>query len=673
MFLSLPRPVSRLCVLALLLLKCAPAISQAAAAAPPGASAPALAPIAAYAALPQARGARLSPDGHHLAYIGALDGHSALVVQDLDGLEKPVRLPTGDGEVNWILWKSDDRLVFSVEAVSVREPLRKTVDTRLVGVDRDGSHLLDLVHADDAEFQPQLQDQIVSELPDDPGHLLLQLPRIDRTNRQPISGATINDRYEHPEVVRVDVRTGEIRTVTPQNGAIGDWIATPTGEVNLGWTLKRDKSVELRYRADPQAAWEPVLSLTLNKGQEFKPLAYVDGRSDRVWVRSNLEGDRTVIQEFDLPGARTVRTPGEDDADDVGAIVRHDHVVGFRRGQGGSVYIDPAWAADARAIDKALPDSINRIVDRSADGRRVLVSVERGEEPEDYWLLVRGPKGADLGPVTDNYPGLEPAQLAPQRRVTFAARDGLRIPALLTLPVGYHPAPGARLPPFVILPHGGPSSHDVQGFDWWVQFLASRGYGVLQPQFRGSTGYGRAFLVAGYRQWGLAMQDDLTDATRWLVQTNRADPRRIAIVGGSYGGYAALMGVAREPGLYRCAVAIAPVTDLDLLLEDWSRMYGDLNLPQIGEYGYARIAQTSPLNLVSRITQPVLLIHGRKDYTVPVQHSEKMERALRNAGKPVQAVYLDEADHHFLRAADRLRLLTEIEAFLAANLGPPAR
>ena len=223
---------------AVLLLCLAPAVASCADVAPPAPAS--IAPALAYAALPQAREARLSPDGRHLAYIGVLDGHSALVVRDVDGHGKPVVLPTGDGEVNWILWKSDDRLVFSVEAVSVREPLRKTEETRLIGVDRDGSHLLDLVHADDADFQPQIQDRIVSELPDDPDHLLLQLPRIDRTNRQVVSGATLIERLEHPEVVRVDVRTGEIRTVTPQNGAIGEWIATSTGEVNLGWTFKRE-------------------------------------------------------------------------------------------------------------------------------------------------------------------------------------------------------------------------------------------------------------------------------------------------------------------------------------------------------------------------------------------------------------------------------------------------
>ena len=211
----------------------------------------------------------------------------------------------------------------------------------------------------------------------------------------------------------------------------------------------------------------------------------------------------------------------------------------------------------------------------------------------------------------------------------------------------------------------------MTGFDFLVQFIATRGYGVLQPQFRGSTGYGASFQAAGLQQWGLKMQDDVTDGTRWLVEQKLADPARIAIVGASYGGYSALMGAVREPELYRAAAAIAPVTDLKLMfVSDFDFLFNDLNRPRIGTDS-AILEKTSPTSNVERIRIPVLLVHGRKDYTVPVAQSERLAEALSKAGKPFDAVYLDEADHFLSRGDDRLATLKALAKFLASNLAKP--
>ena len=633
-----------------------------------GSAEPKPASVEAYAEIPRARGARLSPNGRYLAYIGALNGHTALVIQDLQGQDPPRAVPTGDGELNWILWKSDQRLVISVRVVSTRQALRRSMDTRLIGLDRDGSRVIELVQAENSDYEPQVQDRVISELPDDPEHLLLQLPKFDRAARAPASPSTVNDRIRHPEVVRVDVNTGLTSTVVQQHGLISDWIATPTGAVLLGWSVKRDRSLTLLARDDADSSWRSVLTTPLNQGEVFDPLAFVQGAPGRIFVASSRDGGRVGLYEFDVGTSRYVRTVRADPRMDVEPIARSGRLVGYEDEDSPPVYLDADWAADERLVEKALPGATSRIVDRSKDGKHVLLSVVRGNEPRDYWLLTRNGGKADLEPVTDAYPALVPEQIAPSRWVSYKARDGLSIPAILTLPVRSRSGPGAAPPPFVVLPHGGPSAHDEKAFDYWVQFLASRGYGVLQPQFRGSTGYGRDFLTAGYQQWGLAMQDDLTDGTRWLASQGLADARRIAIVGASYGGYAALMGVAKEPALYRCAVAIAPVTDLLTLVDDeQSYLFGDLNLPQIGQYGGA-LEKTSPLYLVGSIRQPVLLVHGRKDYTVPVQHTEAMSRALAKAGRPAQTILLDEADHYFARSADRVRLLQALEAFLGANM-----
>lgn len=634
------------------------------------ASAPVAAPVEAYAQLPGARGARLSPSGQRLALIAPVQGRMAIVVWDLDGKGKPVVIKTGEGEPSWVAWKSDQRLVVSLRVVSDRGVLVKTVDTRLIAVDADGSRVTELVQADKGDYTPQIQDRVLSFLEDDPGHILLELPKVDRMSRTPASASTIHDRVGHPEVVKVDLRTGATETVVPMNGQINTWISDRSGAVRLGWSLSRDKkSLELLYRDQPQHTWRSVQTLTLNQGQTFEPLAFLEGQSDHIYVSSNHAVGWRGIYEYSLSEKRFVRTVAEDPAGDLDAIVRGDEMVAIEGGRSRLRYLSKDWGDDARLIDKALPDSLNVLVDRSRDGHRVLLSVLRGNEPVDFWLLTRSAAQPVLEPVTEAYPGLNPSQIAPTTVVSYSARDGLKIPALLTLPVGARRGPGAVPLPFVVLPHGGPSAHDSRGFDYWVQFLASRGYGVLQPQFRGSTGYGPQFLTAGYGQWGLAMQDDVTDGTRWLIDQKLADPRRIALVGGSYGGYAALMGLIKEPVLYRAAVAFAAVTDLLTLVDDQrGYVFGDLNLPQIVKGSGATLEETSPAQQATRIIQPVLLLHGRKDYTVPVLHTELMERALKRAGKPVQAIYLDEADHYLSRAEDRLTLLKALEAFLAAQL-----
>jgi dipeptidyl aminopeptidase/acylaminoacyl peptidase len=219
-----------------------------------------------------------------------------------------------------------------------------------------------------------------------------------------------------------------------------------------------------------------------------------------------------------------------------------------------------------------------------------------------------------------------------------------------------------------VLPHGGPSARDEGGFDWLVQFLVSRGYGVLQPQFRGSTGFGPEFRAKGRQQWGLAMQDDVTDATQWLVQQNLADPKKICIVGASYGGYAALEGAVKEPALYACAAAIAPVTDIPAFLRDARHyVFADTNIPAIAGDDTDTEA-VSPDDHAGRIQIPILLIHGMDDFTVSVKQTQKMEEALKEAGKDEQTIYIPGANHFLRRESDRLTVLNALESFLAKSL-----
>lgn len=224
------------------------------------------------------------------------------------------------------------------------------------------------------------------------------------------------------------------------------------------------------------------------------------------------------------------------------------------------------------------------------------------------------------------------------------------------------------------MPHGGPDARDAIGFDWWAQFLANRGYAVLQPNYRGSSGYGKAFTKAGALQWGLKMQDDISDGVAKLIADGVADPKRICIVGASYGGYAALAGATFTPDLYACAVSVAGIADLRVLVTEtvpWGTTSETPMSMRLGlRYaGAKRLEDTSPLLHPDKVRCPILLMHGKYDTTVPIQHSEDMRDALINAGKSVQLVQFDSDDHYFTLAATRIQMLTELEKFLKQTIG----
>jgi dipeptidyl aminopeptidase/acylaminoacyl peptidase len=323
---------------------------------------------------------------------------------------------------------------------------------------------------------------------------------------------------------------------------------------------------------------------------------------------------------------------------------------------------------DAKQIAGVLPNLNSYIVDETSDGHRLLILANGGNRPGAYYLLTRSNGKASLSPLGAIRPQIPDDALSPVKPVTYRARDGLEIHGYLTMPRGIATGPI----PFVIMPHGGPSTRDTLGFDYIAQMIASRGYGVLQPNYRGSRGFGAKFEQAGFQQWGLAMQDDLTDGTRWLIDQKLANPNRICIVGWSYGGYAALMGAIKTPDLFRCAASMAGVTDLHRRLDRASNSrFADLNVPRF-DSDPSVIAANSPLLHADQIRIPVLLAHGRRDFTVPVADTEAMEAALRTAGKPVEALYFANDDHYLFREGDRIAYLKALERFLKQNLGPGA-
>jgi dipeptidyl aminopeptidase/acylaminoacyl peptidase len=358
----------------------------------------------------------------------------------------------------------------------------------------------------------------------------------------------------------------------------------------------------------------------------------------------------------------------------------------------GTVWLHPAMAAVQQAVDERLPGRSNLLTCRRCreDDRTVLVESSADRHPGELWLW-RGSASAPstwrrIGVVR---PGINPQQMAEMAFTRYAARDGRGIPLWVTLPAAAPPAATASVPdatatapapaPAVLLVHGGPW---VRGSHWgWhplPQFLASRGYVVIEPEFRGSTGYGHAHFEAGIRQWGLAMQDDVADALQWAVAMGLVDGRRVCIAGASYGGYATLMGLVRHPGLYRCGAAWVAVTDPRLMYRWTARTdQGDevrqFDLPRlIGDpvQHAAQLEATSPLVQAARIKAPVLLAAGGQDRRVPLEHGTRMRDALKAAGnEPEWIVYADEG-HGWQTLKTRVDFAQRLEAFLARHLAP---
>ncbi len=332
-------------------------------------------------------------------------------------------------------------------------------------------------------------------------------------------------------------------------------------------------------------------------------------------------------------------------------------------------YFDPQRQALQSGLEGAFAGSSVRIASWDQSKNTVIVSVNGPRQPETYYFLDRTTHQTKV--LSQTYPELKESDLGEMKSYPYKARDGLDIPAYLTLPPGKAP----KNLPLIVLPHGGPDVRDYLSFNWMAQFLANRGYAVLQPNYRGSSGYGKKFTDLGSGQWGFKMQDDITDGVRKVIGDGIADPKRVCIVGGSWGGYAALAGATFTPDLYACAVSWAGISDLPLLLgsdiRDSGGAHSQMALMLLKEMGSdtARLAEVSPARHADMVKCPILLMHGKNDTTVELVQSKKMNEALLAARKQVEFITFEGEDHYFALADTRIRFLKEMERFLKQHIG----
>jgi dipeptidyl aminopeptidase/acylaminoacyl peptidase len=398
----------------------------------------------------------------------------------------------------------------------------------------------------------------------------------------------------------------------------------------------------------------------------FVPLA-IDSTINSLYALKK-RGGRYALHTIRLDGSMAEALVAENPRVDIDDVIRFGNgkrVIGytFAEEDRSAVYFDPEFKSLSASLSKALPNlPMISFVDASRDGRKVLVFASSDSDPGRYYLFDKQAKRLTEAMLAR--PQFQGRQLASVKPVSVSAADGTQIPAYLTVPRGKE----AKNLPAVILPHGGPSARDEWGFDWLAQFLAARGYVVVQPNYRGSAGFGDAWLNKnGFRNWRTSI-GDISSSARWLAAQGIADPNRIAIVGASYGGYAALQSAAADPSLYKAVAAIAPVTDLAQLKQD-SRNFSNHWLVNELVGSGPHVAAGSPLRNAAAISAPVLLVHGTMDSNVRYHHSQKMDAALRGAGKQSELVTFNGIDHYFDDSSARTEMLTRLGSLLERTIG----
>ncbi len=636
------------------------------------AATPDIAKLAAvYGARPTAGDMQMSPSGDQIVYLtsAGTQGVAVVVANVATGTtriilasQKTVATPFGCG------WKGEDRVICRVYYNTEAEATHTSFQ-RSMSIAADGSSRVMLgARAGENRVQyDQAGATVIDWLPDDPGHVLMQV-FVPETSS---IGSNIRGTLGGYSVQKVDVKTGQMTMVERPNPQAFGFDSDNQGRVRFmaigeagasGYT--RDQ-ITYMVRSKNGGAWQRVAKGNLSGPRQWG-FAGFDDSGDSMFTLRPSEGHTALFRDPVEPGAPggLVLADPHFDVQGVLRIGKTNRAVAAIYNADGRRYafFDPVLERRSKALSGALPGKPPvEILDESWDGKRNLVFAGGVSEPGEYYRYDTATH--QLSPLVAVRPDLKGFTHGVQTAVHYAAVDGAQVPAYLTMPPG---AAGGKHPA-IIMPHGGPGARDVLGFDWLAQYFTQLGYVVLQPNFRGSTGYGEEWYAKnGFKSWEAAMSD-INAGARWLVAQGFADPAKLAIVGWSYGGYAALQASIVDPTLYKAVVAIAPVTDL-ALWKAKSQQYKDYDvmLNYIGDGPH--VMAGSPAQNAARLAAPVLMFHGDKDLNVDIGQSRTMDAALTRAGKTHELIVYPGLDHQLDDSVARTDLLKRSAEFLTANL-----
>ena len=604
-----------------------------------GAGTPKPIPVRDFFRNPERSGFALSQNGKFLSWLEPYRNRLNVYVRPLaGGRARRVTAETARDLAGYF-WKGD-RILYEKD-------FGGDENFHLVSVGLDGKDLKDLTPGE------KLTAQVVDQLPDDDRHLL-----VSHNRRDP----------QVFDVFRIDVKTGEERLVARNPGNITGWLTDHAGQLRVAIATDGvDSSVLYRDKET-----DPFRTLLTTSFKETVAPLFFTFDNQRLFVASNRGRDRTAIFEFDPVTAKEGKLLFEHpevDVDELGYSRKRKVLtsVRFTTWKDQRVILDPQTQAMFKTVEAQLPGyEVDFSASDQAEDKFIVVSYNDRTQGKRYLFDLATGKLTFLAEIA---PWLKEGDLAEMRPVSYTSRDGLTIHGYLTLPKGVPP----KLLPVVVNPHGGPWARDSWGYNPEVQFLANRGYAVFQPNFRGSTGYGRSFWEASFKQWGNTMQNDVTDGVQWLIGQGIADPRRVAIYGGSYGGYCTLAGITFTPDLYAAAVDYVGVSNLFTFMTTippyWkpflAMMYEMVGNP---EQDKAMLTAFSPVFHVDRIRTPLFIAQGANDPRVNQAESDQMVAALKKRGVAVEYMVKADEGHGFQNEENRLEFYEAMETFLALHL-----
>lgn len=611
---------------------------------------------------------QFSPDGRYLAALQPWERRMNLIVVDLQTMKKTQITSMKENDVSGYFWAGENRIFFFMDEDGKEQ-------VRLHSVDADGRNLSSPGEARSSQTAGKRGGELRGLSP---------VGRIQGDNDHYVMQARAN-KPSRPDIYHYNLHTGRSRLHALNPGNFSSWIVDRAGVARFGIEFELGVTT-LHYRDNAKAEWEKLA--TFQDGEPtWTPLAF-DGDNQTLFVAANFGRKTTAVYRYDTK----TRTMGElvhgDDTYDVGAaggIIFNEalnRVIGltYDADYPRTVWIDKSFAQIQRGLDAVFPDTLVSIARAAGDNSKLLIRSFSDRNPGSYYILDQ--KRQALEKLADLKPNLVPAQLAAMHPIKYVARDGLVIHGYLTLPVGR----AAKNLPLVVHPHGGPfGPRDIWGFNPEVQFYANRGFAVLQMNFRGSGGYGDFFERAGYKKWGLEMQDDITDAVKWAVAQGIADPKRVMISGASYGGYATMAGLVYTPELYCAGINYVGVTDINMLIDSPNLGMTDARngewwrRTRIGDpfKDKERIKATSPVNFADRVRVPLLMAYGENDPRVEIAHGSNLVRALKSAGRvegrDFWFITEKHEGHGFRKEEKRIAFYTQVDDFLKKYVGVGGR
>ena len=612
----------------------------------------------------------ISPSGNRVVLlVGGPAGVTVAKVVDLNTGQAKNILGSKDSReaLDWCQFGSDDYLVCRYSGISYEDGDHIPF-SRLISIRYDGSKMTQLGQKASAKDRGlrQFDGQVIDWMLSDPENVLIARTYVPETGT---TGTNIARSRQGLGIDLVNLATGKAKSIQAAREEASTYLTDGRGNprimiVEEEFDQRLTGTYRYKYKTANSSNWKMLGEASGSGG--FHVVA-VEADTDSAYVLKKLNG-RDALYRIKLDGSNALELVAKNPEVDIDGVIqlgKGQRVVGytFTDTHSRDVYFDDEIDKLTGSLVKALPGNPGAyITGASQNGNKILVRSGADTDPGTYYILDRSTK--KMQELAKVRPDLAGHKLATVKAITYSAADGTKIPGYVTMPAG---ASGKNMPA-VVLPHGGPSSRDVWGFDYLPQFLAARGYVVIQPNYRGSSGYGSEFMNKNAIQnWRMAI-GDINDAARYLIKEGIADPDRIAIVGWSYGGYAALQANVVDNSLYKAAVAIAPVTDWKMVVED-NRGFTNSSLVKQMVGDGPHLMQGSPLQNASRIKVPVLMFHGDYDINVGVDQSRKMEKELQKAGKKVEYVEYKDHDHQLDNSEVRGDMLNRIGNLLQSTIG----